>query len=143
MKDPSETPPPVDILILGAGWTSSFLIPLLQSQSPTITFAATTRSGSPRSGIDTIPFEFNSNPKDHEEEKEMQQRWARLPDAKTVVVTFPVYGSDGSTRLLEGWERSRKGIEGRTPLWVQLGSSGIWNVSSHTLRHRRRALMRM
>ena len=55
------------------------------------------------------------------------------PDAKTVVVSFPFVGSGGSKRFklvpVEGWERSRKAKDGKTPLWTHLGSTGIWNVS--------------
>ena len=124
-------PTPVDILILGAGWTSSFLVPLLQTQSPPITFTATTRSGTPRWGVETIPFAFNPTPKNEQEEQEMEEAWRRLPDAETVVVTFPLYGSGKSVKLVEGWEKSRSDSSAaRTPLWVQLGSTGIWNVSA-------------
>ena len=39
----------VDLLILGAGWTSSFLIPLLKERN--FTFAATTTDGRSVSGL--------------------------------------------------------------------------------------------
>ena len=35
----------VDLLILGAGWTSTFLLPHLTTRHPSISFAATTRDG--------------------------------------------------------------------------------------------------
>ena len=43
----SEKPAPkdVDLLILGAGWTSLFLIPLLKEEHPDLNWAATTRDG--------------------------------------------------------------------------------------------------
>ncbi|KAL9060208.1 MAG: hypothetical protein Q9162_000822 [Coniocarpon cinnabarinum] len=77
------TPNDVDILILGAGWTSQFLIPLLKSHN--VSYAATTRDG--RDG--TIPFVF-----DPEDEK--LGGVDRLPGAETVVVTFPLKGEDNN-----------------------------------------------
>ena len=50
-------PGKVDILILGAGWTSTFLIPLLKKDG--ITYAATTTTG--RDGTYKFKFEYKEN----------------------------------------------------------------------------------
>ncbi|QDS68286.1 hypothetical protein FKW77_010650 [Venturia effusa] len=109
-------PDPVDILILGAGWTSTFLIPLLQSLK--ITYAATTTTG--RDG--TIPFKFN--PSSTSEEENLHQ-YKALPFAKTVLITFPVSGRGQSRKLVENYQSVHGG---RAQNWIQLGSTGIFSA---------------
>lgn len=110
---------PVDVLILGAGWTSSFLIPLLREQS--IPFAATSRDGGDRSGHDSIKFQFDPTSND-------PAPFAVLPDAKTVLITFPIYKSGASERFVNLWRETHKNSEAG---FIQLGSTGIWNVRSN------------
>lgn len=105
---------PVDLLILGAGWTSSFLIPHLQSVHPSISFASTTRDGRNES----IKWEFNPDSND-------PAQYDSLPAAKTVLITFPIKGQGGSRNLVEGYEKSKGSNRAR---WIQLGSTGIWDV---------------
>lgn len=110
---------PVDILILGAGWTSTFLIPLCAADS--ITYAATTRSGRDS----TIPFAFDPLSDD-------PTPYYALPDAQTVLITFPIESPGASARLVRLYKQSREpgacaGEEGATG-FIQLGSSGIWDV---------------
>lgn len=100
----------VDLLILGAGWTSTFLIPQLDDTD--ITYAATTTTG--RDG--TIPFKFDPESGDAEPYK-------RLPAAKTVLITFPLRGH-GQSKNLVGLYRS---VHGARNNWIQLGSTGIYN----------------
>lgn len=100
----------VDLLILGAGWTSTFLIPQLSDTD--ITYAATTTSGRDA----TIPFKFDPESGDAESYK-------RLPAAKTVVITFPLVGH-GQSKSLVGLYRS---VHGARNNWIQLGSTGIYN----------------
>jgi len=100
----------VELLILGAGWTSGFLIPLLESSG--VSFAATSRDG--REG--TIPFNFNPSSKSVEQYK-------LLPDATTVLITFPVM--ENVKALVDGYNRTRSGIgRGVSVNWIQLGSTG-------------------
>lgn len=106
----------VDLLILGAGWTSTFLLPHLRTHHPSISFAATTRDG--RDGTIKWAWDPQGGSKQFEE----------LPRAKTVVITFPIKEVGGSTAMVEGYE----GVNGETR-WVQLGSSGIWDVSPFSL----------
>ena len=107
----------VDILILGAGWTSDFLIPLLHEKN--IQFSATTRDGSPRSGQNTISFTFDPDSDD-------STPFNALPDAVTVLITFPIYKSGASEKLVRFWQATHKGS---SAAFIQLGSTGIWNVS--------------
>jgi hypothetical protein len=99
----------VDLLILGAGWTSTFLIPILGESS--ITYAATTTSGRDA----TIPFLFD--PDSHDTEP-----YTRLPAARTILVTFPLKGVGQSAHLASLY----RGIHGVDNHWIQLGSTGIF-----------------
>jgi len=101
----------VDILILGAGWTSTFLIPLCKEQQ--ISYAATSRDG--REG--TIPFVFDP-------ESDDATQFSSLPDANTVLIVFPIRVSGGSERLVRHFQKTHAGTEVG---FVQLGSTGIWN----------------
>ena len=104
----------VDILILGAGWTSSFLIPLCKKRG--ITFAATTRSGRE----DTIRWEF-----DPEGDSEA---YRVLPDASTVLITFPITVKGASERLVRNYLSMRTTDRLQTQ-FIQLGSTSVWDVS--------------
>lgn len=100
----------VELLILGAGWTSEFLIPLLKSSD--VPFAATSRNG--REG--TIPFDFDPSSKD-------VQQYKTLPDAVTVLITFPVV--ENVKALVDGYCKTRSGIGRDVHVnWIQLGSTG-------------------
>ncbi|KAF7289644.1 hypothetical protein HMN09_01326800 [Mycena chlorophos] len=102
----------VDILILGAGWTSTFLIPLCEQSG--ITFAATTRSGA----LNTIKFEFQPNSDD-------QAPYRALPDAKTVLITFPITIPGASQRLVKAYLATRS--SSNATAFIQLGTTGIWD----------------
>jgi hypothetical protein len=100
----------VELLILGAGWTSTFLIPLLESTN--VSFAATSRDG--REG--TIPFNFDGSSGD-------VGQYRSLPDATTVLVTFPV--KENVKALVDGYNKTRSGIRRDVSVsWIQLGSTG-------------------
>lgn len=100
----------VELLILGAGWTSTFLIPELEREK--ISYAATTTTGRDN----TLPFKFDPDSGDAEQYK-------HLPAAKTVLVTFPLVGHTQSKTIV-GLYRS---IHGAKNNWIQLGSTGIFN----------------
>lgn len=114
----SDSPPePVEILILGAGWTSKFLIPILSSQS--ITYAATTTTGHDS----TIPFKYD--PTSHD-----LSPYKFLPPASTILITFPLKGPNQSAHLVTQYTRTHPSTK---PHWIQLGSTGIftsphWNT---------------
>ncbi|GAA5865172.1 hypothetical protein JCM3774_002160 [Rhodotorula dairenensis] len=103
----------VDLLILGAGWTSTFLVPHLESHHPDISYATTTRDG--RDG--SIKWAFDPD------RPAGPDQFAALPRAKTVLVVFPIRGTGGSERLVQGYEEA----VGARARWIQLGSTGIFD----------------
>jgi len=111
----SHFPMSVDLLILGAGWTSTFLIPLCDERG--IQVAATSRSG--RDG--TIPFVFNP-------ESDDTRPYEALPDAKTILVSFPIKTTGASQRLVTGYLSTRRGAKDKVG-FIQLGATSIWDVS--------------
>ncbi|KAK1776521.1 hypothetical protein QBC45DRAFT_419115 [Copromyces sp. CBS 386.78] len=120
----------VDLLILGAGWTATFLIPLLQQHhSDTLTFAATTTNGRQVCGVDTIPFRFDPESKD-------PGPIANLPRARYVLITFPLTGEGQSNWLTETYEATHARREGQKKYrFIQLGSTGVWQVEGRSKRH--------
>jgi hypothetical protein len=100
----------VEFLILGAGWTSNFLEPALESEK--IKFAATTTTGHDNS----IPFKFDPNSTD-------KKPFQSLPDAKTILITFPLVGTGQSKRLTDLYHSTHPKTK---PHWIQLGSTGIF-----------------
>jgi hypothetical protein len=104
----------VDLLILGAGWTSTFLIPLCEERG--ISFAATSRTG--RDG--TILFVFDP-------ESDDRRPFEVLPDAQTILITFPIQATGASRKLVTNYRATRK-HSSQSVTFIQLGSTGIWDV---------------
>lgn len=100
----------VDLLILGAGWTAQFLIPLLEKEK--ISHAETTTTG--RDG--TLPFKFDPNSTD-------ASPFKHLPPAQTVLITFPLTGHGQSKRITSLY----RSIHGDKNYWIQLGTTFIFN----------------
>lgn len=118
MKEPPKRH--VELLVLGAGWTSTFLIPLLELSK--ITYAATTTTG--RDG--TIKFKYDP-------ESDDLAPYRMLPTASTILVTFPLKGVGQSKQLVELYTNTHQtsvNEESRKPRWIQLGSTGIFTNSS-------------
>jgi hypothetical protein len=112
----------VELLILGAGWTSEFLIPLLKSNE--VSFAATSRNG--REG--TVPFSFDPS-------SENIEQYKSLPDAATVLITFPI--TENVRVLVDGYHKTRSRIGGGVGVnWIQLGSTGSF-IKVGLLHHSR------
>lgn len=111
-----------DILIVGAGWTSTFLIPLLRERK--IKFAATTRSGRDS----TIKWTYSPDcPRDY---------FSALPDAHTVLITFPLLGCSQADQFITSFRATHQ-VRAQ---FIQLGSSGIWQIPQPELwitRHSR------
>ncbi|KAI0890742.1 uncharacterized protein GGS22DRAFT_151725 [Annulohypoxylon maeteangense] len=103
----------VGLLILGAGWTSTFLIPLLTREG--IKYAATTTDG--RDG--TIHFRFDPESRD-------SAPFKTLPSADTVLITFPLRGQGQSKHLVRMYESTHQISEQYKPNFVQLGATSIW-----------------
>jgi hypothetical protein len=103
----------VDILILGAGWLSTFLIPLCKERG--LTHAATTRNG--RDGSLTFVFDAGSD--------EIEP-YTCLPDASSILITFPITQPGGPAKLVNLYAASRQSpIQ---PKFVLLGATSIWEV---------------
>ncbi|KAM0789215.1 hypothetical protein ACM66B_000060 [Microbotryomycetes sp. NB124-2] len=109
----SSTNSSCDLLILGGGWTYTFLKPLLdRDHSNSISYVATTRDG--RDG--TLKWSWDSQDDDKND-------YDALPRANTVVVVFPLKGKGQSTKLVKGYEK----VHGTGTRWIQLGSTGIFD----------------
>jgi len=105
----------VDILILGAGWTSTFLIPLLEREG--YTYAATTTDG--RNG--TIPFKFDPGSDDPEP-------FELLPPARTALIVFPLKGHGEASQFLMLYRNTRH--SDGLPHFIQLGVTSIWTAET-------------
>lgn len=140
---------PVDLLILGAGWTSQFLIPFLHSAK--VSFAATTTNGRTLDDeyhTPTIPFTFDPS-------SDSEEPYSALPRAKVVLITFPLKGQGQVGRLVGGYTKTHSssssgdcdtgGVEKKDGekdavdifRWIQFGSTGIWsagNSNNHNSR---------
>ncbi|KAG0150784.1 hypothetical protein CROQUDRAFT_652032 [Cronartium quercuum f. sp. fusiforme G11] len=119
---PIESNKQVDILILGAGWTATFLIPYLQ-QHTKLTYASTTRAGGGTFG--SIPFLFDPHSSDPADYK-------GLPYAKCILITFPIKDSGASRSLLLNYGRTHPPSNHSDSLSptinvIQLGSTGIFD----------------
>jgi hypothetical protein len=119
-------PGKVDILILGAGWTSTFLIPLLKKDG--ITYAATTTTG--RDGTYKFKFEYNGNNEIGNEDS--LEQYKALPDAKTILVTFPLRGKHQSSHLVASYTQTHNS-ETTQYQFIQLGSTGIFSIPNQEL----------
>ena len=106
----------VDILILGAGWTATFLLPLLDSSN--ITYAATSTTGR----ADTIKFIFDPDSNE-------QKPYNALPNATTILIVFPLKGKGQSTTLVSLYEKTHPNAAAN---FVQLGSTGIFTATHWT-----------
>lgn len=107
------------LLILGAGWTSTFLIPQLQAAK--IPYAATSTTGRDS----TIKFVFDPDSTD-------TTAYEALPAATLVLITFPLKGHHQSALLTSSYTSIHPSVH---PNFLQLGSTGIftaphWNTSS-------------
>ncbi|KAL8995278.1 MAG: hypothetical protein Q9169_004951 [Polycauliona sp. 2 TL-2023] len=117
----------VDLLILGAGWTYTFLVPKLHHRN--ITYQATTRDGRRIPGFvsGTLPFTFDPASDD-------PAPYRTLPSAGTVMIVFPLKGRGQSTRLVEMYNNVHLEGAGRRR-WIQLGSTGVWKGQGWLDRH--------
>ncbi|KAK8012819.1 hypothetical protein PG991_010194 [Apiospora marii] len=114
-------PQEVELLVLGAGWTSTFLLPILEKQG--ISYAATTTDG--RDG--TIPFRFDPDSDD-------AGQFKRLPAAATVLITFPLKNKGPARRLTKLYADTHQQSAGadanatkkKPPHFIQLGVTSIW-----------------
>ncbi|EMC98610.1 hypothetical protein BAUCODRAFT_65742 [Baudoinia panamericana UAMH 10762] len=116
----------LDLLILGAGWTATFLIPLLQARR--LSFGATTRDGRKVAGASTLAWSFDS---EEDSANVEQNQFSRLPLAKYVLITFPLQGHGQSSKIVNGYEKVH-GKKLDSIGFIQLGSTGIWQIAQKT-----------
>jgi len=108
---------PVEILVLGAGWTSTFVKELCDENG--LSYAGTSRSGRDS----TIKFVFDPDSDDLEP-------YRILPAARTVVITFPIIQKGASKRLVTLYAEShgQNGVSGQERTqFIQLGTTSIWD----------------
>jgi hypothetical protein len=108
----------IDLLILGGGWTFNFLDQLLLDHNSDLSYISTTRDGRNNSIKWSFDDDINADP----------NQFLALPIAKTVLIVFPLKGLGPSSRLLNGYQ-NRCNIKNINIRWIQLGSSGIWDVN--------------
>ena len=107
----------VEYLILGAGWTSTFLAPLLDQHH--LTYASTSTTG--RDG--TIEFKYDPEQSD-------PSYFSILPSAKFIIIVFPLTSAESTTRLVESYTSTHPKAN---PRFVQLGSTGIYQIPDQPL----------
>lgn len=108
----------LDILILGAGWTATFLVPLLRQKK--LLFAATTTDGRKVAGSSTLRWSFDPSATPPEQEVAFRA----LPRARYVLITFPLKGKGQSKLLVDNYVATHGHRESLR--FIQLGSTGIW-----------------
>lgn len=116
----------LDILVLGAGWTATFLLPLLREHK--LLFAATTSDGRTVAGSPTLAWRFDPAAPPPAQ----QAAFAALPRARHVLVTFPLQGAGQSKLLVDAYTATHggHGNDADPPhRFIQLGSTGIWQAA--------------
>lgn len=111
----------LDILILGGGWTATFLIPLLREQN--LSFAATTTDGRQVAGSRTLKWRFDPGAS----RPDQYDAFSSLPRARHVLITFPLKDRGQSELVVRTYSATHGGEEGAvSSRFIQLGSTGIW-----------------
>lgn len=119
----------VDILLLGSGWTSQFVIPLFEEHS--IKSAFTTRSSNPSLNSQSKCYSFklpdeplpDDDVESEQTVQEIQDACQVLPSAKMIVQVFPCKSRERVRNLVKAYHQSHPG---QRVDWVQLGSTGAW-----------------
>ncbi|KAF2774178.1 hypothetical protein EJ03DRAFT_346812 [Teratosphaeria nubilosa] len=107
----------LELLILGAGWTSAFLIPLAHHHH--LSLAATTQDGRPVANTPTQKWTFDPTTTN------IPHQFAALPLAKNILITFPLTTAHQTHLLTTGYQTAHPG---KNPRFIQLGSTGIWQI---------------
>lgn len=123
--------PEVDVLVLGAGWTSQFLVKLFNEEK--ISYALTTTTGKINKtcegkydGSQILQFAFQPDPfprPDDYDRDLVQEQYMGLPRAKTVIVTFKLEGQGQSEQLIRMYSKSHPHLLAN---FIQLGSTGVF-----------------
>ncbi|PSK43069.1 hypothetical protein B9Z65_7023 [Elsinoe australis] len=108
----------IDLLILGAGWTSTFLLPLLSNSN--LTFALTTTTGRSIDSHPSLKFKYDPSASD-------QSYFSTLPSARYILITFPVKGTTDALKLVDSYLDTHPRAQDSVR-WIVLGSTGIWQI---------------
>ena len=103
---------PMQLLIIGRGWSGEYIAELASQLK--WTFASTTTNG--RNG--TIPFVFDPASSD-------LSPFKALPEAETIVITFPLVQASGTLAFLNGYAQTHPNTQSKT---ILLGSTRPWTV---------------
>lgn len=121
-----QLPPLVDVLLLGSGWTSTFLLPRLAAEK--IAFSYTNRSGTKSAAL---PISQDAIEWTLPEPGQTKEQWAStlavLPSARLIVVVMALKDEAVARELVLSYDSmmSARGYDRRTK-WCMLGSTGIW-----------------
>lgn len=127
---PSKDMRELDILILGGGWTATFLIPQLREQG--LSFAATTTDGRQVAGSPTLKWHFDPAAPSEDQ----THAFSALPRARHVLITFPLKGPGQSSLVVKAYGATHGDDDGGDggstcrSRFIQLGSTGIWQADS-------------
>jgi hypothetical protein len=105
----------VSILLLGSGWTSRFLLPILKSEG--ISYAYTRRTPGNSGDVHAFSFEVAK------EGKSNLSSFQALPKADLVLIVFPLTSSEFVDNIVETYEEAKA----CQPAWLALGSTGAWS----------------
>ncbi|KAJ3063645.1 hypothetical protein HDU98_000550 [Podochytrium sp. JEL0797] len=108
--------PNVSLLILGLGWTGTYVSSLCIQQG--VSSAGTTRDG--RNG--SVRFEFDPSSND-------ASPFTALPVAATILITFPLLSADAAHKITAFYTQTHPLV---TPRWILLGSTGNFTPSHPT-----------
>ncbi|KUJ07630.1 uncharacterized protein LY89DRAFT_677839 [Mollisia scopiformis] len=111
----------VSMLIFGLGWTSTFLVPLLQKAK--IEHAGTTTTG--RDG--SYKFKFNYDPAREglPTDNDDLEQYRVLPTAEALLITFPIRGKAAMEYFMKCYRETHERERYRV---ILLGSTGIWSI---------------
>ncbi|CAO1616424.1 unnamed protein product [Jaminaea pallidilutea] len=125
--------PRVDVLLLGSGWTSSFLLPALFAND--ITFAYTNRSGVKPQGLPLAghpPIRWTC-PSSGDSRMQWRKSFREFPIARMVVVVMPLKDDIAARELVASYQSfvHEKGGQERTK-WCVLSSTGVFGPGQHS-----------
>lgn len=112
--------PPVSVLLLGSGWTSRFVLPLLKRKG--ISHACTKRAPSDSDGSHVFPLQVNAAL------EQSATGFQALPQADIVVFVFPLTSSEMIDGIIGAYEKAKQ----CQPAWLALGSTGGWSKGVST-----------
>ncbi|CAO1624705.1 unnamed protein product [Parajaminaea phylloscopi] len=126
--------PQVDVLLLGSGWTSAWLLPYLFSQGTSIAY--TNRAGSKPEWLALPghrPIRWTS-PSSNDSHIQWRQSFKDFPIAKLVVVVMPLTDEVAAKELVAAYSahvHDKSAGSADRPKWCILGSTGAYGKGVH------------